>query len=137
MKRNRVSLTEEQLHQVIAESVCHILRENGMDEGLWDYAKSVGKQAWNGGRNGATNMYNRAKQGVQNAYGNVKQGVQNVHNNAMEASKNADFTKQCKNALDSLTYVYNNINRMQGLNPQTKSAFSRVSNILRGQLEQA
>ena len=71
MKRNRVSLTEEQLHQVIAESVCHILRENGMDEGLWDYAKSVGKQAWNGGRNGATNMYNRAKQGVQNAYGNV------------------------------------------------------------------
>lgn len=137
MKRNRVSLTEEQLHQVIAESVCQILRENGMDEGLWDYAKSVGKQAWNGGRNSATNMYNRAKQGVQNAYDNVKQGVQNVHNNAMEASKNADFTKQCKNALDSLTYVYNNINRMQGLNPQTKSAFSRVSNILRSQLGQA
>lgn len=42
--KQRIKLTESDLHRVIKESVRKVLNENECDEGMWDFMKGVSKK---------------------------------------------------------------------------------------------
>lgn len=44
MEKKTIRLTEAELHQIIAESVKNIIKENSTDEGMWDTMKSFAGQ---------------------------------------------------------------------------------------------
>lgn len=79
--RQRIRLTESDLHRIIEESVTNILAENDMEEGWfgdkWNQTKSAVGTAFGGGGNFGQRMQNAKKnwntQGDLNNINNLKQ----------------------------------------------------------------
>jgi hypothetical protein len=131
MRNNQIRLTEQDLHMLVEDAVINILRENGMEEGLFGGLGALGAKTWNGVKKGGESMtnsmgglYNRAKNAVGNAYNQVSNTVGNAYNNASTAvgktynnavntyqvgSINQDAQKAIENVRTSLT-------QLQGLN---------------------
>ena len=100
MERQVMRLTEEQLHQIVSESVQNIL----MQEGWWDALKGgfgkVGRDAAGAVQQGAQAVgrgvqgaYNAAKNTAQQAGQAVKNYAQDVKRAGMQASDQADVQK--------------------------------------------
>lgn len=91
MKKQIIRLTEQDLQTIIENVVKKAkgLNESSMDEGMWDVAKSFGKQY----ANRANNAVGKAANKVKGAYQNVKQDVKNTMQNARLDGATADMQK--------------------------------------------
>ena len=117
MKKNTIKLTESDLQNIIKESVNQILREKeeNLEEGLWDTAKSFMGQYGKRGAQKAQQMgqaagermkqgYNNIKQNVQQGYNNIKNDIQQTAKNARQDSSMKEMQKafnNFKNAVDT------------------------------------
>lgn len=144
MKKQVVRITENDLHNIINESLRRIVAENEENEGAWDYAKSF----WNQGKNKAMQagqqvgaaigqqaqrvgtaigkQAQRAKGAMNNAYQGAKQGLQNMHQNALDASARGDMPK----IVQQLQGIQQRVSRLMPNNRQASSAIQRVINLL-------
>ena len=108
--KKQIKLTESDLQNIIKESVNQILREReeNLEEGLWDTAKSFMGQYGKRGAQKAQEMgqaagekmkqgYNNMKQNVQNTYNNVKNDIQQTARNARQDSSMKEMQKAFNN----------------------------------------
>lgn len=121
MEKNIIRLTEQDLHNLIKESVEQVLLENSeqeLDEGFGDFIRSFagqyGKRGANQMQQGMQNVgntmqqgYNAAKQGMKHVgnkmaqgYNAAKQGMQNVGNKIQQGYNNvkSDIQQTAQNA---------------------------------------
>lgn len=126
MKKQIIRLTEQDLQAIIENVVKKAkgLNESSMDEGLWDVAKSFGKQYGNRAVNAGKNAMNKAK----GAYNNAKQDVKNTMSQARLEGATADVKKSfmqfrkavmnyMKNGGD-MSYIQNMVQQIQGQQAQ-------------------
>ena len=99
MSKQKIRITEAELHQIIQESVNAILTES-MDEGMWDTAKSFFGQYKNRGVDKAKEMGKNVGQQAKKTYNNVNKAVNAGVDKAKEMGKNVvnDVKQTYRNA---------------------------------------
>ena len=103
MEKNIIRLTEQDLHNLIKESVEQVLLENSeqeLDEGFGDFIRSFVGQYGKRGANQIQQGYNNAKNKMQQGYNAAKQGMQNVGNQIQQGYNNvkSDIQQTARNA---------------------------------------
>ena len=159
MKKQRIRLTESDLHDIIKESVNQILNER-VDEGPMDFMKSMfgqGKKktqnyvndkrekinnrmtkakeavqgAYNNAKDTVQGAYNNAKDTVQGAYDNVKQGAQTMYRNAQQDSRQANIQKSFQKFQSELEqYAANGGFNGNEIPPFIKGTLKQLSNMI-------
>lgn len=66
MKKQLIRLTEEDLQQIIENSVKRVIKENAEEEGFFNTAKNFANSYRQRGANAIKQGMNNAKQGLQN-----------------------------------------------------------------------
>lgn len=89
MMKNTIRLTEEDLKNIVKESVNRIMEEAEMDEGFWDAMKGAGKKVGGNIKRGTSNLAGKAGSAVNNAGNAIRKGASNLANRANNAMTNA------------------------------------------------
>lgn len=151
--KKEIKLTESDLQNIIKESVNQILREReeNLEEGLWDTAKSFmgqyGKrgaqkaqqmgqaagekmrQGYDAARNNVKGAYNKAKENVQNTYNNVKNDIQQTARNARQDSSMKEMQKAFNNFKNAVnTYRQNGGQTTRQLNSYLSAIDKMINN---------
>ena len=148
MKKQRIRLTESDLHDIIKESVNQILNER-VDEGPMDFMKSMFGQGKKKTQNyvndkrekinnrmtkakeAVQGAYNNAKDTVQGAYDNVKQGAQTMYRNAQQDSRQANIQKSFQKFQSELEqYAANGGFNGNEIPPFIKGTLKQLSNMI-------
>lgn len=142
MKNNKnvIRLTEEDLNNIIKESVQQILKENPENEGLWDYFKSMGRQGSNKAqqigqaagekaKQGYNAVADKAKQGYNAVADKVKQGYnygKGVANNTVQGVKTMHQNAQSDAAMQDISKAVKILQNAMAKNPASRQRLGSI-----------
>ena len=112
MRKNRIRLTESQLHKVIKESVRRVLKESALSSNAADVLKScnhnLGK-VLQSMKNDFVKVYSLLRGGVENE--NDFHKAISAYRDIMDKFTNHEYLSQISNAYEPITNAFINSNR--------------------------
>ena len=134
MERQQIRLTEEQLNQLVAESVERIL----VNEGWWDSMKGgmqAAGQMYNKFKNGQSSnqAYQKYNNGQTNVFKNIGQGIKSAGQTIKSGAQNANMQSAIQQTVKALGNLMQQAQGNPGIiGPQTLSAIQNVKRQLSG-----
>lgn len=154
-QKNKINLTESQLHNIIRECVQSAIYEGNLNEGPMDFMRGMGnffgrksKQGFdntkertsnlvNNVRNKAqdlqnrmTQSYNTGKERVNNAIQNTSRNIQQFGQQAVQSGRNASAAADTQKLVSQLEALYNKYRN--SLNSRQRSSLRSAKSVLNG-----
>ena len=139
-----IQLTEQDIHFLVEDAVKNILRENGMEEGIWGGLKNV----WQGAKQGNLNVASTYKTGNwASSFAKYEQQVQQIIQKMQQVANNSG-NQEIASSLDNISMQFSqaaaNFNKMAQnaantkpqVNTQVQDAFAQPQQQSQGNAQQ-